>query len=127
MLTYNDVARNFEPRVHHSNILKLGIPKRRWRTLELAFWRGPQQHFGKCRIEKVNGAVVLMKDTRSSETEKADTPQPIKEIQREDPIEASSVWGNTSRKSRRCQHIRRSTGQGLEALFTNSPRKKHVF
>jgi len=93
MLTYNDVARNFEPRVDHSNILKLGIPKRRWRTSEFAFWRPPQQHFGKCRIEKVNGTAVLLKDTRSSETEKAGRPQPIKEIQSEDPIEASSVWG----------------------------------
>ena len=41
----------------------------------------------------MNGTAVLLKDTRSSETEKADEPQPIKEIQREDPIEASSVWG----------------------------------
>ena len=97
MLTYNDVARNFEPRVYHSNILKLGIPKRRWRTLEFAFWRPPQQHFGKCRIEKVNGTAKFLKDTRSSETEKADEPQPIKEIQREDPIEASSVWGKVDK------------------------------
>ena len=94
MLTYNDVARNFEPRVYHSNILKLGIPKRRWRTLEFAFWRGPQQHFGKCRIEKVNSAGVLMKDTRSSETEKAGIPQQIKEIHREDPMLASNCLGN---------------------------------
>ena len=93
MLTYNDVARNVEPRVHHSNILKLGITKRRWRTLEFASWRGPQQHFGNRWFEKVNGTAVLLKDTRSSETEKAGGPQPIKEIQREDPIEASSVWG----------------------------------
>ena len=82
MLTYNDVARNFEPRVYRSNILKLGIPKVSWRTLEFAFWRGPQQHFGKCRIEKVNGAGILLKDTRSSETEKAGSAQPIKEIHR---------------------------------------------
>ena len=34
-----------------------------------------------------------VKKMRSSETEKADQPQPIKEIQRKDPIEASSVWG----------------------------------
>ena len=41
----------------------------------------------------MNGTAVLMKDTRSSETEKAENPQPIKEIHRKDPIEASSVWG----------------------------------
>ena len=92
-MTYDDVDGNFEPRVDHSNILKRGTPKESWRTLEFAFWRPPQQHFGKCRIEKVNGTAKFLKDTRSSETEKADTPQPIKEIQREDPIEASSVWG----------------------------------
>ena len=41
----------------------------------------------------MNGAGVLMKDTRSSETEKADTPQPIKEIHRKDPMLASNCLG----------------------------------
>ena len=95
-MTYDDVDGNVEPRVDHTNILKRGTPEERWRTLEFAFWRGPQQHFGKCRIEKVNGAGVLMKDTRSSETEKADIPQPIKEIHREDPMLASNCLGKLS-------------------------------
>ena len=81
-MTYDDVDGNFEPRGDHSNILKRGTPKESWRTKEFAFWRGPQQHFGKCRIEKLNGAGVLLKDTRSSEIDETGTPQPIKEIHR---------------------------------------------
>ena len=41
----------------------------------------------------MNGTAVLLKDTRSSETEKADNPQPIKEIHREDPMLASNCLG----------------------------------
>ena len=45
MLTYDGVDRNFEPRVDHSNILKLGTPKQRWRTKDFVLSREPQQHF----------------------------------------------------------------------------------
>ena len=38
----------------------------------------------------------------------------------------SCVLG-TSRNTRRCRHIARLTGQGLEALFQNSPKKINVF
>ena len=34
----------------------------------------------------------------------------------------SGVFG-TSRQTKRCRHIPRSTGQGLEALFETSPQK----
>ena len=51
-----------------------------WRSTFLWVSRGPQQHSEKRRIEKVNGAGILLKDTRSSPRGQTKLHQPINKI-----------------------------------------------
>ena len=51
-----------------------------WRTFQSDFFRGPQQHSEKCRIENVNGIRKFLKDTRSSPRGQTKYPQAINKI-----------------------------------------------